>query len=222
MVPGHDRGLLPRRPQRQPAQLLPIIDPDFKVNDAYPMRSLALCEAFVASIVRALAESPQWKRSLLLITVRRARRLLRPRAAAHAPSTCAPTSGSWASGCRRWPSARRCARGAVVSTPLEHVSVAATLRARFGIESLSERMDATADISGCIDPARLGVSLPPPLDLPPVELPGSFARPLGFESSQPEIEQALADRSIPEHLVDAQSTTSGWPAGCGTRRSWTR
>ena len=44
-----------------------LIDPDFKVNDAYPKRSLSLCEAFVASLVKAMAEGPQWNRSLLLV-----------------------------------------------------------------------------------------------------------------------------------------------------------
>lgn len=180
-----------------------LIDPDFKVNDAYPMRSLTLCEAFIASLVKAMSEGPQWQRSLLLVlfdehggyydhvppphTVD-----LRPDFQQLGFRVPALAIG---------PTVRE---GAVVSTPLEHVSVAATLRARFGIESLSERMDATADVSGCIDPARLGVSLPP-RSLPPVELPGSFTRPLGFESSQPEIEQALADRSIPQHLVDSRS-----------------
>ena len=35
-----------------------LIDPDFKVNDAYPKRSLALCEAFVASLVQRDGREP--------------------------------------------------------------------------------------------------------------------------------------------------------------------
>jgi phospholipase C len=183
-----------------------LIDPDFKVNDAYPKRSLSLCEAFVASLVKAMAEGPQWNRSLLLVIF--------DEHGGYYDHVPPPSTADLRADFRQLgfrvpalaigPTVRQ---GAVVSTPLEHVSVAATLRARFGIESLSERMDATADISACIDPARLGVSLPPARPLPPVELPGSFARPLGFESSQPEIEQALADRTIPAHLVDARSDT---------------
>ena len=46
---------------------LAIIDPDFEANDGHPPHDLALCEAFVASVYRALAESPQWSRSLLVI-----------------------------------------------------------------------------------------------------------------------------------------------------------
>jgi phospholipase C len=44
-------------------------------------------------------------------------------------------------------------RGAVVSTPFEHVSIAATLRTRFGIASLGPRMDAAPDLSSCLEPA---------------------------------------------------------------------
>src|SRR5204863_7854403 len=52
------RGALPN---------IAIIDPDFEANDGHPPHDLALCEAFVASVYRALAESPQWPRSLLLV-----------------------------------------------------------------------------------------------------------------------------------------------------------
>ena len=71
-------------------------------------------------------------------------------------------------------------------------------------------MDATADISDCIDPARLGVSLPPPRALPPVELPGSFARPLGVRE-QPAGDRAGAGRSaaFPNTWSTPGRTTSG-------------
>ena len=73
---------------------LAIIDPDFEANDGHPPHDLALCEAFVASVYRALAESPQWSRSLLVVHVRRARRLLRSRAAAADRRSRTPSSGS--------------------------------------------------------------------------------------------------------------------------------
>jgi phospholipase C len=182
-----------------------LIDPDFKVNDAYPMHSPALCEAFVASIVSALAESPQWSRSLLLITF--------DEHGGYFDHVAPPSTIDLRPGFRQLgfrvpaiavgPTVRQ---GAVVSTPLEHVSVAATLRARFGIESLSERMDATADISDCIDPLRLGSPAPPPPRLDPVEVQkGAFSRLLSHPSSQPEMEAALADHQVPESAVDARS-----------------
>jgi phospholipase C len=180
-----------------------LIDPDFKINDAYPTRSPALCEAFVASVVRALAESPQWKRSLLLITFDEHGGYFD-----HVPPPTAPDVRpdfrqlgfrvpALAVGPTVW-------QGGLVSTPLEHVSVAATLRARFGIETLSPRMDAANDVSGCIDPGRIASPAPPPRDLPRVEL--EAARLLeGGPAPSCEIEEALNDRRIPSELVDPRS-----------------
>jgi phospholipase C len=182
-----------------------LIDPDFKVNDAYPMHSPAPCEAFIASIVKAMSEGPQWARSLLLITFDehggyydhvppRLTTDLRPDFRQLGFRVPALAIG---------PTVRR---GQVVSTPLEHVSVAATLRARFGIESLSERMDRTLDVADCIDPALIAMPAPPPRDLPPVELSrAAIARLLGEVTSQPEMDAALQEHRTPPTLVDPRS-----------------
>jgi phospholipase C len=145
---------------------LSVIDPEFKVADASPMHDLALAEAFVASICRALFESPQWGRSLLVITFDE-----------HGgyfdhvppPAVADPREGFRRLGFRVpalvvGPSVRA---GAVVSTPFEHASIAATLGRRFGIESLGQRMDAAADLGSCVDPA---LARRPPRGLPTVEL----------------------------------------------------
>ncbi len=182
-----------------------IIDPDFKVNDAYPMSSPAPCEAFIASIIKAMSEGPQWKRSLLLITfdehggyfdhvspgqtvdMRPDFRQLGFRVPAIAVG----------------PTVRQ---GAVVSTPLEHVSVAATLRARYGIETLSERMDATMDIADCIDPALIANPAAAPRGLPQIELRrGELRQMLRAASSQPEMDAVLSERRLPAELVDPRS-----------------
>ncbi len=182
-----------------------LIDPDFKVNDAYPMHSPAPCEAFIASIIKAVAEGPQWSRSLIVITfdehggyydhvVPGQTVDLRPEFRQLGFRVPAIAVG---------PTVRR---GAVVSTPLEHVSVAATLRARWGIETLSARMDATADISACIDPALIDAPAAPPRDLEPVALDSRvFASLLGARTSQPEVEAALAAHRLPDGIVDARS-----------------
>jgi phospholipase C len=181
-----------------------LIDPDFKVNDAYPMHSLAPFEAFVASIVNAMAESPQWSRSLLLITF--------DEHGGYYDHVVPPLTTDLRGEFRQLgfrvptiaigPTVRQ---SAVVSTPLEHVSVAATLRARFGIETLSARMDATLDISDCIDPALIATPSPRPR-LEPVLLTHNQVAALPFQSSsQPEMEQALADRRFPDGAVDPRS-----------------
>jgi phospholipase C len=181
-----------------------LIDPDFKVNDAYPMHSPALCEAFIASIVKAMFESPQWGRSLLLITFDEHGGYYDH---APPPTTIDPRADFRQLGFRVpalaiGPTVRQ---GGVVSTPLEHVSVAATLRARFGIASLGPRMDAARDVSACIDPAGVAVSVAPPA-LHTVQLQQrQLVRVAHHRSSQNEIEQALAAHRLPAELVDARS-----------------
>jgi phospholipase C len=181
-----------------------IIDPDFTVNDAYPKRSPALCEAFVAGIVRALAESPQWKRSLLLITFDEHGGYYDHVAPPLAPDVRPDFRQlgfrvpALAVGPTVW-------QGKVVSTQLEHVSVAATLRARFGIQTLSPRMDAANDVSGCIDPRRLADPAPAPRDLPRVELESVSRIVAESASSQAEIDEALRERRVPAELVDPRS-----------------
>ena len=45
-----------------------IIDPDFLSADDHPSHDVRLGQAFVASVYKALADSPQWKKTLLIIT----------------------------------------------------------------------------------------------------------------------------------------------------------
>ena len=45
-----------------------IIDPDFFAADDHPSHDIRLGQVFVSSVYRALTESPQWKRTLLVIT----------------------------------------------------------------------------------------------------------------------------------------------------------
>jgi phospholipase C len=190
-----------------------LIDPDFKVNDAYPMHSPAISEAFVASIVRAMAESPQWRRSLLIVTFDEHGGYFDHVAP---PTTVDPRPDfrqlgfrvpAIAVGPTVW-------QGGVVAAPLEHVSVAATMRARFGIETLGPRMDAARDVSACIDPARLAAPAPPPLDLHRVELALADLRGVGGQgTSQPEMEAALGEGGVPPALVDGRSDEerlAGW------------
>jgi phospholipase C len=183
-----------------------LIDPDFKVNDAYPMHSPAACEAFVASILRAVAEGPQWSRSLVLITFDEHGGYFD-----HVPP---PTTIDLRPDFRQLgfrvpalavgPTVRR---GAVVSTALEHVAVAATLRARFGIETLSARMDATLDVSDCIDPQMIGLPARRPPAWEPIALSrAALAEALASATSQPEMEAALASGRPPDDFVDARSS----------------
>jgi phospholipase C len=191
---------------------LAIIDPDFEANDGHPPHDLALCEAFVSSIYRALAESPQWSRSLLVVVFDE-----------HGgfydhvppPETEDPRPEFRQLGFRvpaivAGPLARR---GAVVSTPFEHVSIAATLKSRFGIASLGRRMDVANDLSSCLDPAA--VVAPAPL-LPTVAVSESrvLRAPLR-RTSQPEMHALAELHGVPAGHVDLRS-------GEERVRSWIR
>jgi phospholipase C len=190
-----------------------IIDPDFFSNDGHPAHDLALSEVFVSSVYRAMAESPQWSRSLLIVTydehggfydhvappqtddVRADFRQLGFRVPALA---IGPTV---------W-------RGKVVSTPFEHVSVAATLATRYRIESLGARMDAARDLSSCIDPARVGAPAPPPKMPPLIEVTkDQLSAALAQPPSQVELAAAIDDHQVPETMVDPRSSSErldGW------------
>jgi phospholipase C len=51
--------------------------------------------------------------------------------------------------------------GCVNGTVFDHVSVAATIAKKWGLEPLNQRVAATADLSSCIDPARIDDPRPP-------------------------------------------------------------
>jgi phospholipase C len=69
-------------------------------------------------------------------------------------------------------------RGEIVSTPLEHASIIATLCRRFGVAPLNARVTGSNDISGCLDPARLGAPhAPPTLPAVPMARAALAARP---------------------------------------------
>jgi phospholipase C len=181
---------------------LAIIDPDFEANDGHPPHDLALCEAFVASVYRALAESPQWSRSLLVVVFDEHGGFFDH---VPPPQTDDPDPEFRQLGFRvpaivAGPLVRR---GAVVSTPFEHVSIAATLKTRFGIASLGRRMDAANDLSSCLDPAA--IVAPAPL-LPTVALSESrtLRAPLRA-TSQPEMHALARARGVPRGRFDRRS-----------------
>ena len=182
-----------------------LIDPDFDLNDGHPPHDLELCEAFVASIYRSLANSPQWPRTLLVITFDEHGGFFD-----HvAPPTVVDPDPDFRQLGFRVPTivaGPRVRRGAVVSTTFEHVSVAATLAARFGIGSLGARMDTSNDLSSCLDPAAGGaVGLAAAPSLPIVALSKSRSlRAPARASSLPELARAARVGGVPAAHIDAR------------------
>ncbi len=191
---------------------LSIIDPDFLSNDGHPVHDLALSEAFLAGVYRALAESPQWPGCLLVITYDEHGGFFDH---VPPPQTADPRPEFRQLGFRVpalvvgptvW-------SGRVVSATLEHVSIAATLATRFGMHSLGPRMDAARDLSVCIDPERAGRP-GRATALPRVELTRMDTRaPMCGPGSQREIGAALAEGRVPERFADLRAPEErlrGW------------
>jgi phospholipase C len=189
-----------------------IIDPDFQINDLHPPRRLVFGEAFLASVVRALEESPQWGRSLLVITYDEHGGFFD-----HVPPPAAPEGhpefrqlGFRVPALVVGPTVRR---GAVVSTPFDHTSVLATLRTRFGIESLAPRMDAAQDLSPCIDPALVAEG-PRTRDFPAFDLCASeLHAACGWEGGHEEMALALQSGAVDPAHIDPrplEERVRGW------------
>ncbi len=186
-----------------------IIDPDFQIADLHPPRRMVFGEAFLAAVVRALEESPQWRRMMLVITYDEHGGFFDHVAP---PRTVDPVPDFAQLGFRvpaivAGPGVRR---GAVVSATLDHVSVLATLRARFGIESFGPRMDAAPDLSCCLDPALLTVAaLPrtrgmPTLDLSAAEIRACHGWQDRWDGGHQDMGDALACGDVPANHVDAR------------------
>jgi phospholipase C len=189
-----------------------MVDPDFQISDLHPPRRLVFGEAFLASVVRAMEESPQWRRSLLLIVYDEHGgfydHVPPPRAAD--PDPAFRQLGFRVPAIAVGPSVRR---GAVVSTQLDHTSVLSTLRTRFGIESLGPRMDAAADLSSCIDPAATAMA-PRTRGFEPLHLhPDELLACAGWDGGHDDMEQALSSGRIARDHVDPRSLEDrvhGW------------
>jgi phospholipase C len=191
-----------------------VIDPDFAFNDDHPSHSVLLGQAFLSSVYAALAASPQWNRTLLLITYDE-----------HGgfydhvpPPACVDAHpdfrhlGFRVPALAVGPSVRR---GQVVSTLFEHASVGSTLCARFGLSPLSDRMAAANTLASVFqqrpDISRIRIPKPPRVVIPPVN---RWVRQT-LPSSQPELETMLDRKLLPLHALDVREMET-------RRRSWLR
>jgi phospholipase C len=142
-----------------------IVDPAFVgggANDDHPDHDIRLGQAMISSVAAAVAQSPQWKRTLLVITYDEHGGFYD-----HVP----PPETIDAE-----PEFRRLGfrvpaivlggtvrRGCAVDDVFEHSSVVATATRRFGLDPINARADAVNDLSPCIDPRRIADPLPPPV-----------------------------------------------------------
>ncbi len=178
-----------------------IIDPDYLSNDDHPSHDINLGQALMASIVQAIAKSPQWSRTLLVITYDEHGGFFD-----HVPPPTAMDDrpefrqlGFRVPSMVIGPTVRT---GRVCHTTYDHTSVLATLRTRYGISNLTTRMAAAADLGDCIDPAKIGKPDAPPTGLPKVPVRLSTALRLSGETSQPELSQIIDQGGLSHHLLD--------------------
>lgn len=146
-----------------------IIDPDYLSNDDHPPHDVQRGQAFVASVYKALADSPLWPKTLFIITYDEHGGFFD-----HVPPPAAPDSiGEFAQYGFRVPSfviGPTVRKGYVSKTVYDHTSVAATVRTRFGIRDLSKRMEQAADVTDCIDPLKVKAPAAAPTGMPQVAM----------------------------------------------------
>jgi phospholipase C len=191
-----------------------IIDPDFQGADDHPSHDILKGQVFVASLYKALAESPQWSRTLFIITYDE-----------HGgfydhvpPPTTADDNAEFQQMGFRVPTfviGGMVKKGFVNHTVFDHCAVGATLATRYGIPSLNQRMSAANDLSSCIDPALVQSPLPPPSGMPMPMMWWRNALDRVGPWSQHELAEMIERRMIPRHLIDSRSSqqiTSEWLA----------
>jgi phospholipase C len=177
-----------------------FVDPGFTYNDDHPPHAISLGQILIGSVYQALADGPQWNRSLMIVDYDEHGGFFD-----HVPPPLAPDDhaaegfdqlgfripalvlGPWV-------------KPEVISTQYDHTSVLKQLQAMFGMEPLTTRNAAANDLRDCIDHDRLAANDPrPPTPLPTVVLDASvehdactiYAR----ASGQPELE-LVAERGL--------------------------
>lgn len=188
-----------------------LIDPDFQASDDHPSHNILRGQAFVASVYRALAESPLWSKTLLIVTYDENGGFYDH---VPPPKTIDDDDGFEQLGFRvpAFVIGPTVKKGYVCKTPLEHSSIAATLKTRWDIASLSKRMDATKDVSDCIDATKLKAPAAPPSGMPPVAMTLQSALNDGVgPSSQPMLDEMLARGTIsPLDTRSHQARIGSW------------
>ncbi len=131
-----------------------IIDPIFfgsGANDDHPDHDIQLGQALIASVYAAMAQSPQWGSSLLVITYDE-----------HGgfydhvpPPTTDDDDAEFQQMGFRVPSivcGPFVKKGCAISTQLEHVSVMKTACTKWNLPQINQRVMAANDLSSCISP----------------------------------------------------------------------
>ncbi len=183
-----------------------FIDPGYTSNDDHPEHNIQLGQILIGSIYKAMAESPQWDRSLLVITYDEHGGFYDHVAP---PKTIDERANFEQLGFRVpslviGPSVRR---GCVNSTQFEHVSVLTTIARRFGLPWLNERHEKAPDLSGCIHPDYIDDPQPPPKIRPLTVSVAAMLQGVGEKTSQEELFAALGVELDEKFRREVQAST---------------
>jgi phospholipase C len=142
-----------------------MVDPIFTIgenigNDDHPPCDPMLGQAFIATVYEALAQSPAWDNTLLILTYDEHGGVYdhvsppetddeRPEFRQLGFRVPAIVIGA------------RVRRGCVVSTQFDHVSITSTVTRKWGLEPLTPRVESTTDLADCMDPAFIDDPQPP-------------------------------------------------------------
>ncbi len=178
-----------------------IIDPDFVgagANDDHPAHDVRLGQALIGSVFAALAQSPQWERSLFILTYDE-----------HGgfydhvppPTTFDSRSAFQQLGFRvpaivAGPTVKR---ACPVSTVYDHVSVASTATRLFSLAPINERVTQTSDFRDCIKPEYIGNPQAAP-ELPAVEISMSALRGMPELPRHVELAKRVAAMGVPSRF----------------------
>jgi phospholipase C len=179
-----------------------VVEPAFGANDDHPPHHPMLGQQFLSAVFHAVARSPHWNNCLIVITYDEQGGFFD-----HVPPPVFPDlhadQGLGQAGFRvptiiAGPYVKQ---GFVDSTVREHSSLVRHIRSMFGIDPLTPRDEAAADLSAALDLERLAANdpLPPPDDLPEVVVDESMIDDACYKRSPRYARYAKNDL---EHLAD--------------------
>jgi len=149
------------------------IDPNFGANDDHPPHHPLLGQQLIAAAYQALATSPHWERSMMLVTYDEGGGFFDHVAPPAGIADDFADEGFDQLGFRvpsivAGPYAKA---GHVSSVQYDHTSALKHLQDTFALPSLNQRVDAAANLLDCLDLDRLEAGDPAaPIELPPIEI----------------------------------------------------
>jgi phospholipase C len=158
-----------------------------------------LAQLLIATIYKALANSPQWNKTMFIITYDESGGFYDHVAP---PSVMDERSEFQQLGFRVptlviGPHVRS---GCINNNLFEHASVIATATTKWGLEPLNARVDSSLDLSSCIHPDFIGKPNAP-IDLPQIEIDeGRLIEKLELLDTQPELRLAADSGDMPREL----------------------